>query len=56
MSLQTWLGVLKAGLIPLLLSRRVNGHDRISAPYCPISELRGNNLVELRIKANSEVT
>jgi hypothetical protein len=24
--------------------------------HCPISEFRGNNLVELRIKANSEVT
>jgi hypothetical protein len=24
--------------------------------HCPILELRGNNLVELRIKANSDVT
>jgi len=56
MSLQTWLGVLKPSLRLLLLSRLVNGHDRISAPYCPISELRGNNLVELRMNANSEVT
>jgi hypothetical protein len=56
MSLQTWLGVLKASLRPLLLSWLVTVAIASVLLYCRISELRGNNLVELRIKVNSEVT